>query len=260
MLYCVRVLFYSFTGGRACLGPRLADMILFLFTANLIQKFEFQTPPGVDPPSDKRVQTGVTNQPEPYGVCAAPLVSDQWSLKNIMLPCNIMLLFIDVLHLNSYFLTAVALDFIFINTWKKKSTKPLFSYSSGHVLLTLYVFFLFINTMCMYILLLLKSFPFVCLLSYVSLIDIDKNIFVIKCLCFGIIKVNKSIPSVCTVQNKYLKLNTHGTRLVQLKLRLLKRGFEKCFGALWPPNRHDKPRPNCLTDYKVTFVVTSTSL
>lgn len=60
-------------GGRSCLGKHLARMELFLFIGTLIQRFEFKSPPGSPPPSTRRIQTGITSQPERYDICAIPL-------------------------------------------------------------------------------------------------------------------------------------------------------------------------------------------
>ncbi|XP_060551807.1 cytochrome P450 2B1-like [Ruditapes philippinarum] len=59
-------------GGRSCVGKFLAKQELFIFLGTLIQRFEFKSPPGSPPPSIRRIQTGITSQPEKYDICAVP--------------------------------------------------------------------------------------------------------------------------------------------------------------------------------------------
>ncbi|KAL3874626.1 hypothetical protein ACJMK2_037612 [Sinanodonta woodiana] len=63
-------LFIPFSiGPRSCIGKHLANMELFLFLGNLLQRFTFKIPPGCQTPSVERVHSGITCQPHPYQVC-----------------------------------------------------------------------------------------------------------------------------------------------------------------------------------------------
>ncbi|KAM5164072.1 cytochrome P450 2K1-like [Mantella aurantiaca] len=62
--------FMPFSAGRrACAGENLARMELFIFFANMLQKFTFSFPPGVNE-SDLLPGVGFTNLPKQYLMCA----------------------------------------------------------------------------------------------------------------------------------------------------------------------------------------------
>jgi cytochrome P450 len=52
-------------GKHRCMGETLAKSNVFLFTASLLQKFNFSIPPGSPPPSTEVVD-GVTPSPKPF--------------------------------------------------------------------------------------------------------------------------------------------------------------------------------------------------
>lgn len=52
-------------GKHRCMGETLAKSNVFLFTASLLQNFEFSVPPGENSPSTIGVD-GVTPSPGPY--------------------------------------------------------------------------------------------------------------------------------------------------------------------------------------------------
>ncbi|XP_033110808.1 cytochrome P450 2D6-like [Anneissia japonica] len=56
------------TGRRGCIGELLARMELFLFTANLIQRFTFKVPDGKPTPSLNECVPGLTRSPKPYEI------------------------------------------------------------------------------------------------------------------------------------------------------------------------------------------------
>ncbi|XP_071081445.1 cytochrome P450 2J4-like [Haliotis cracherodii] len=57
-------------GPRTCLGEPLVMMELFLFAANLLQRFEFRLEPGAEIPSLEGHQDGITNRPLDFGLQA----------------------------------------------------------------------------------------------------------------------------------------------------------------------------------------------
>ncbi|XP_033110807.1 cytochrome P450 2J6-like [Anneissia japonica] len=57
-------------GRRACIGELLGRMELFLFTANLIQRFTFKIPDGKPTPSINECVPGLSRSPKPYEICA----------------------------------------------------------------------------------------------------------------------------------------------------------------------------------------------
>ena len=57
-------------GKRACLGESLARTELFLFFVNLMQKFSFSTPGGVELSTEGII--GATRSPRPFLIHAMP--------------------------------------------------------------------------------------------------------------------------------------------------------------------------------------------
>ncbi|XP_071949557.1 cytochrome P450 2J4-like [Antedon mediterranea] len=57
-------------GRRLCIGELMAKMELFLFTANLIQRFQFKVPEGRCAPSVHDCLSGITRRPKPFEICA----------------------------------------------------------------------------------------------------------------------------------------------------------------------------------------------
>ncbi|VDI80748.1 cytochrome P450, family 2, subfamily U, polypeptide 1 [Mytilus galloprovincialis] len=67
-----KILAFS-AGRRVCLGESLARMELFLYLTSMVQRYEFLSPEGQDPPSTKG-HLGITRTPLPYD-CRAVLRS-----------------------------------------------------------------------------------------------------------------------------------------------------------------------------------------
>lgn len=59
------------TGKHRCMGETLAKSNVFLFTASLLQNFNFSVPPGSLPPSTDAVD-GVTPSPKPFQALVTP--------------------------------------------------------------------------------------------------------------------------------------------------------------------------------------------
>ncbi|XP_071950719.1 cytochrome P450 2U1-like, partial [Antedon mediterranea] len=57
-------------GRRLCIGELMSRMELFLFTVNLIQRFQFKVPEGRCAPSVHDCLSGLTRRPEPFEICA----------------------------------------------------------------------------------------------------------------------------------------------------------------------------------------------
>jgi len=59
------------TGKHRCMGETLAKSNVFLFTASLLQNFNFSVPPGSLPPTTDAVD-GVTPSPKPFQALVTP--------------------------------------------------------------------------------------------------------------------------------------------------------------------------------------------
>jgi cytochrome P450 len=62
-------------GKHRCMGETLAKSNVFLFTASLLQNFNFSIPPGSLPPTTEAVD-GVTPSPKPFQAFVTPRAVD----------------------------------------------------------------------------------------------------------------------------------------------------------------------------------------